>query len=344
MTTQFLKTKTTGVLRIIQLDRPKALNALGLELMIELRNELTNAFADESIKTIWLESTQSKAFCAGGDVKALAIELDTVELGIEKTALGRKYFELEYGLDLLIEQSPKPIVVFAEGITFGGGWGLFAGGNVRLCTDSATFAMPENQIGFYPDVGAAFFLQRPDWKQGTFLGLGGFPITANEALALDYVDDVISVDYAEVLKAQLSEGIDAVELDIQTSNTQLADIRLQWRNALKLLPEDASLSDWVTIIEDHADEFECFQRAKQNWMTGSAWSLAVTWHYFRRMRDADRAAVLAQDLNIGANFCAEPEFYEGVHAKLIDKQRAPQWQYPHVESVPIDDIIRVLES
>jgi enoyl-CoA hydratase/carnithine racemase len=221
---------------------------------------------------------------------------------------------------------------------------LFAGADLKLCTASASFAMPENQIGFYPDVGAAYFLQKPNWKQGTFLGLAGFPITAQEALALSYVDDVITSDYADVLKTQLARGIDAVELDIQSAGKDIAAIRAEWKEALNLLPDNASLSDWVSLIEEHSDDFACFRRAKQSWMTASAWSLAVTWHFFAQMRDADRAEVLARDTIVGANFCANSEFFEGVHAKLIDKNRLPKWQYPHEESVPIEDIMAVLDQ
>lgn len=343
MTTQLI-TKTSGALRIIQLDRPKALNALGLSLLTELREALQEAFDDSAIRSVWLESTSDKAFCAGGDVKALALEIDKLDAPEDKAEIGRKYFELEYGIDLLIEQSPKPIVTYANGITFGGGWGLFAGGNLRLCSETASFSMPENQIGFYPDVGAAAFLQRNDWKAGTFVGLSGIVLTAKEMLALDYVDDIVPPDYAEVLKSQLANGLDIVDLDIEYDNAEIGPIVEDWQAALKRLPDDASLNDWINVVKKHVPEYACFGRAAHNWETASSLSLAFTWQYFRRTRHLDRARVLEMDTHVGASFCNVPDFYEGVHAKLIDKNRAPNWVYPHVESVPLDTVLHILES
>ncbi|MDX1344240.1 MAG: enoyl-CoA hydratase/isomerase family protein, partial [Reinekea sp.] len=173
MTTQTIKTSHTDSLLIIQLDRPAALNALNLDMLKQLKTILVDAFADDQVNSIWLESSTEKAFCAGGDVKALVQDIDQHALAIERSAIGKTYFSLEYGIDLLIEQSPKPIVAYAQGITFGGGWGLFAGANLRLAGPGARFSMPEIQIGFYPDVGAANFLQKTDWKIGTFVGLSG---------------------------------------------------------------------------------------------------------------------------------------------------------------------------
>jgi enoyl-CoA hydratase len=336
-----IKIKKTSSLTIIQLDRPKALNALGLTLLTELKSALIDAFADPEVKTIWLESTQEKAFCAGGDVKSLALEVDKVSLPLEKSAVGRKYFALEYAVDLLIEESVKPIVMYSEGITFGGGWGLFAGGNLKLCSANARFCMPENQIGFFPDVGATSFLQHNHWKTGTFLGLSGIPITAVEAMALDYVDDIIERDHATLLQQQLARGIEITELDIQSDNTEIKGIFDLWQEAIALLPDDGALTDWMSIIEQSS--FEPFARAKHAWQTASSWSVAFTWNYFRKMRQTARAKALKEETDIGAYFCAHPEFYEGVHAKLIEKTGSPKWLYPHVESVPLNEILKAID-
>ncbi len=342
MTTQTIKTSHTGSLLIIQLDRPAALNALNLDMLKQLKTILVDAFADDQVNSIWLESSTEKAFCAGGDVKALVQDIDQHALAIERSAIGKTYFSLEYGIDLLIEQSPKPIVVYAQGITFGGGWGLFAGANLRLAGPGARFSMPEIQIGFYPDVGAANFLQKTDWKIGTFVGLSGVVLSAKEAMALDYVDSLVTTDYADTLKQQLAEGIDVIELDIDSAEPGIDDIHDHWHEAMALLPDDAALNDWINIAEQHP-EFEPFMRAEQNWQTGSPWSVAFTWHYFQRLRHASRAKALELDTKVGAFFCTHDDFYEGVHAKLIDKNRSPNWLYPHVESVPLDDILKAID-
>jgi enoyl-CoA hydratase/carnithine racemase len=339
--TQQIKTTKVGSLFTIQLNRPSALNALGVDMLNELRVSLLDAFADSDIKTIWLESSFDKAFSAGGDVKALAIELDSVSLEIEKSAIAQKYFELEYGIDLLIENSPKPIVAFAQGIVFGGGWGLYAGANLRLCDASASFCMPENQIGFFPDVGAAEFLQKNNWRQGTFIAVSGIRLTALDAMALDYVDDIVPEDYAEILKIQLADGLHMSELDIESVPTKINPIVNEWQAAIASLPEEGTLGDWINIIEQGAS-FQPFADASKNWLTASSWSLAFTWEYFRVHRDSNRQRVLESDTRVGARLCSHPEFYEGVHAKLIEKTGTPKWLYSHVESVPVTEINKII--
>jgi enoyl-CoA hydratase/carnithine racemase len=339
--TQHIKTTKVGSLFTIQLNRPEALNALGFEMLTELKGTLLDAFADSDSKTIWLESSIKKAFCAGGDVKALAMEIDSVALDIEKSAIGQRYFELEYGIDLLIENSPKPIVAYAQGMTFGGGWGLYAGANLRLCSPKASFCMPENQIGFFPDVGAASFLQKNNWKLGTFVAISGLRLSALDAMALDYVDDIIPEDYAQTLKIQLADGLHISELDIESEPTMLDPIVNDWQDAIASLPETGTLGDWINVVEQNVS-FKPFADAKHNWLTASSWSLAFTWEYFRAHRDSNRQHVLENDTRVGARLCSHPEFYEGVHAKLIEKTGTPKWLYSHVESVPIAEINRII--
>ena len=343
MTDQLLSTHKTGALWQIRLDRPKALNALNLDLLKQLDAALAAGFADPEVKTIWLDSQAARAFCAGGDVKALALALIDEPTDDAKRQLATEYFELEYTIDLLIEQSPKPIVVFAEGITFGGGWGLFAGANLKLCSDSATFAMPEIQIGLYPDVGAAHFLQQGDWRLGTFLAISGITLSAAEALALGFVDGLITHDYAQSLQRQLSAGLAPSELDILSVDPRIEPLYQQWHSALQLLPKTGTLSDWLVIAEQNS-QLEPFARAIDSWATGSAWSIALTWQHFSRQRGKTRAEVLVQELVTGANACAYPEFVLGVQAKLIDKLPRADWAYDRVESVPIDELNAVLAT
>jgi len=340
---QQVKINKVGSLFAIQLDRPAVLNALSFEMLLELKTHLIHAFTDVDVKTIWLESTQQKAFCVGGDVKALALEIDSFALDIEKSTLGLKYFELEYGVDLLIENSPKPIVAFSQGMTFGGGWGLFAGANLRLCDANASFSMPENQIGFFPDVGAAAFLQKNQRKLGAFLGISGIRLSAYDAIALGFVDKIISSNYAQILKSQLSKGLNVSELDIECELENIDGIYAQWQEGIALLPEDSALIDWLSIVERNVN-FEPFVKAKKCWLTASPWSIAFTWEYFRMHRDSSRQQVLEKDSQVGAYFCTHPEFYEGVHTKLIHKTGTPKWMYSHVESVPMDAINKAIAN
>lgn len=340
MQNPMILTKQIGSLYIIRLNRPDALNALSHDMLIDLKAGLEFAFQSPEIDHIWLESSSEHAFCSGGDVKHLVNEL-RVAPDQMKHFIAKEYFDLEYQVDLMIEESPKPIVAFCSGLCLGGGWGLFAGANLRLCTPQASFAMPEISIGFYPDVGAGHFLQVENWKIGTFIGISGVSLSADEALALNYVDGVIVADYASTLKHQLSEGIDVTELNIDTLSVN-SEVLDAWNTAVDLLPDEGLLNDWISVAEA-SENLPPFMEARKNWEQCSAWSVAVTWELFKKCRSMSRKEVLSLDSVAAANFAQAPDFIEGITARLIDKHRSPNWKYPHVESVPLMKIMKGFE-
>jgi len=331
-----LHSEQQGSLRVVSLHRPQALNALNLNLIQALDEALTDAFADDTVATIWLQSTDAKAFCAGGDVKALYQTVVNQEADVQR-AEAMRYFSAEYQLDAKIEHSPKPIVVWGRGLVMGGGWGLFSGGNLTLVDASARFAMPELQIGLFPDVGAAHFLQKPDWRAGTVIGCSGIHLTSDDVVALGYADACIGEAEANDLKDWLATGGELAAWQVPALTPTISQHRDSWQSALDALPAP-SLSDWMAYL--HASDFEPFRQASRQWQTGSSLSVALTWHHFRRLRGASRVDVLNQDLMVGAHAAAEREFLEGVRALLIDKDKTPAWLYPSVISVPINLIDR----
>lgn len=332
-----LQTEQEGALRVISLHRPQALNALDLSLIEALDAALTDAFADETVSSIWLQSSQARAFCAGGDVKALYQASVNQPADVQRAEAVR-YFAAEYQLDAKIEHSPKPIVIWGRGLVMGGGWGLFAGGDLKLVDAEARFAMPELQIGLFPDVGAAHFLQKPDWRAGTLIGCSGIHLTASDVVALGYADLCVDESRAVDLKHWLASGNTLADLPTDDAEDEtVRQSREGWQAALDTLPEP-SLSDWMAQVS--RSEFEPFKQAARQWQSGSALSVALTWHHFRRLRGASRVEVLNQDLMVGAHAVAEREFLEGVRALLVDKDKSPAWLYPSVISVPINLIDR----
>ncbi|WP_028669566.1 enoyl-CoA hydratase/isomerase family protein [Saccharospirillum impatiens] len=331
-----LQTEQLGALRVICLHRPKALNALDLGLIEALDTALTDAFADESVSSIWLQSTQARAFCAGGDVKALYQAAVDQPADVQR-AEAIRYFSAEYQLDAKIEHSPKPIVMWGRGVVMGGGWGLFAGGDLKLIDADARFAMPELQIGLFPDVGAAHFLQQPDWRAGTLIGCSGIHLTAKDVLALGYADACLDENGARQLKDWLAAGGAPSDWVIPALSDEVAERRDDWYSALDALPAP-NLSDWMAHID--VSTFEPFRQAKQQWQSGSSLSVALTWHHFRRLRRASRVEALNEDLMVGAHAVAEREFLEGVRALLVDKDKSPAWLYPGIISVPMSLIDR----
>lgn len=325
-----------GALRLLRMNRPTALNALNLELIEALTEALRAALADEQVQTVWLESTSERAFCAGGDVKALVGALNGRSAAEQRQA-GHRYFLAEYRLDALIANAGKPIVAWGQGLVMGGGWGLFAGADVRLVTEHSRFAMPELQIGLFPDVGAAYFLQQPDWRVGTFLGISGVHLSGRDTVALGYADAMVSPEDADRLKHWLVEGRALGEWTLPDPDKEAQSIRAAWQDAMDQLPEP-NLSDWMAAIEQQ--DFEPFKAARLQWQSGSALSMALTWHHFKKLRHASRVEVLEKDLIVGSHACSEQEFMEGVRALLIDKDKSPQWLYPSVASVPFTMIER----
>ncbi|WP_108124515.1 enoyl-CoA hydratase/isomerase family protein [Saccharospirillum mangrovi] len=334
--TDLVQVQRRQALTILRLNRPLALNALNLELIEVLTKALQQAFDDPEVRSIWLESAVEKAFCAGGDVKALVSALAHLNAE-EQRRLGHRYFAAEYRLDAMIEHSPKPIVALGRGLVMGGGWGLFAGANVRLVDASSRFSMPELQIGLFPDVGAGHFLQKHHWRAGTLIGISGIHLTHDDVLALDYAHAQVGAEDVALLQAELASGKLPAELTLSPADARILEHRDAWLSALESLGEPV-LSDWIAQVQ--ASDFEPFKAAAVQWQTASSLSIAHTWHHFKRLREASRLTALQTDLVVASNLCSEPEFTEGVRALLIDKDKQPKWLYPAVENVPFNLIER----
>ena len=120
------------------------------------------------VNAVIMKGAGEKALCAGGDVAVLA---EWNQQGAEGRQKSKDYFALEYKLDHLIATYSKPYLSFMDGITMGGGVGLSVHAPFRIATERTRFAMPETRIGFFPDVGASFFLPRMDGQLGKYLAL-----------------------------------------------------------------------------------------------------------------------------------------------------------------------------
>src|SRR4051794_1952397 len=172
-----LVTKRDGRIGRIRLNRPKALNALDLD-MIRGCTRILHAWADDPhVHAVVIEGTGERAFCAGGDIRALR----DAQLSGDRAAADA-FFTEEYALNLAIATYPKPYVALIDGICMGGGIGLSVHAPYRVATEHAGFAMPETAIGFFPDIGATFLLPRLPGQLGTYLGLTGVRMQGADAV------------------------------------------------------------------------------------------------------------------------------------------------------------------
>jgi enoyl-CoA hydratase/carnithine racemase len=304
-----------GALGIITLNRPDALNATHYEMVKAIHGVLTSFSDNDTIKHIAIMSSQTRAFCAGGDVKSVyraMIAHDFVAC--------ENYFRAEYQLINRLATYSKPIYSFVDGICFGGGLGLSMHGAACIAGENALFSMPETMIGFFPDVGAGYFLNKlKSQAMGMYLGLTGAKFNRNFAFQEGLVTHAIDVSGWDALLAQLADGIlldDCVyesasipdmsmDDDIRSSAVQTAFGQEQLADILKLAPAHV-LSDL---------------RGK------SPFSIAVTHEFMKRSRGLPLKEILFIEFSLTMNFVKHGEFKEGVRARLIDKDNAPKWAY-----------------
>ena len=166
----------------IQLNSPKTLNALSLEMITCIYSKLLSWQNDQNIVAVFIEGAGDKAFCAGGDVVSLYHDLAYDSPDEQNTNSAQNYFTQEYQLDFLIQQYKKPIITWGNGIVMGGGVGLMVGASHRIVTENTKLAMPEVTIGLFPDVCGSYFLNKMPNNLGLFVGLTGAMLNAEDAI------------------------------------------------------------------------------------------------------------------------------------------------------------------
>ena len=215
--------KADGVLGVAVMDRPKALNALDHGMIRELLRIIEAVEIDPVVKGLWIESSAEKAFCAGGDVRDVT---DNGQAGGLTDLTGSAdYLADEYLLDVWLRRSTKPIFAWGDGYIMGGGMGIFQGADVRFVTEHSNLAMPEVRIGFVPDCGGSWFLNRVPNGLGICLAMSGTTVGAEDGCWLNLADWLLP-------RTEKTEVFDAVlELDYSSKEAALSDIGTVLHNA-----------------------------------------------------------------------------------------------------------------
>lgn len=186
-----------GCAGVITLNRPKLLNALSLNMIRQIYPQLKKWERDPDTFLIIIKGAGGKAFCAGGDVKALS------EAKKAGQTLSQDLFREEYILNNAIASCQKPYVALIDGITMGGGVGLSVHGQFRVATERSLFAMPETGIGLFPDVGGGYFLPRLQGKLGYFLALTGFRLKGRDVHRAGIATHFVDSEKLHVLEEEL---------------------------------------------------------------------------------------------------------------------------------------------
>ena len=308
----------------IVLNRPQALNALDLAMIRACTRALTEWRDDPHVHGVVIEGAGDRAFCAGGDVRALRqYELDGEHHNAET------FFREEYELNLMIATYPKPYVALIDGICMGGGIGLSVHAPYRVATEHAAFAMPETAIGFFPDIGATFFLPRLPGEIGTYLGLTGLRMQGADAVHAGLATHFTPRAELPALSHALAEygpaalGCHAAPLPAFSLASQRAAID-------RCFGAD-SMREIVQRLEASGDEWAARTLAALRAVSPSA--LCWTLEALRRGANLTLPQCQSAELALTRTTMRHPDFAEGVRAMVVDKDRKPRWQPARIEEV-----------
>ena len=293
----------------IRLNRPRQINALTVAMMHTLARVLDDFAADPRVSSVELTGAGERGLCAGADVRSL-----------RERALGggdvRDFFEVEYGVDLRIAALGKPYRAVMTGITMGGGLGLSAHGSERVVDGTSRLAMPETQIGLFPDVFLTPLLARMPGEVGTHLALTGAVVTGADAIRLGLAD--------------VAAG------PLPAPDPVLAGA---WIGECYAGDDPAAI---VQRLEQHPDR-DARQTAAEL-RRRSPLSVAVSLEALRRAASVTSLpALLPQELALAVRLASGPDFAEGVRAQLVDRDRNPRWAHTRIEDVPRDEVLSYFE-
>lgn len=319
---------------VASLNNPRALNALTLEMVRQLDQQLIAWQDDPSIACILLRGEGERAFCAGGDVRALRQGL-LAEPNIQPNPYACRYLSEEYRLNYRIHQYPKPLLVWGQGIVMGGGMGLLAGASQRILTPGSRVAMPEVSIGLFPDVGGSWFLNRIPDGIGRFLALTGAVLNATDAVYCGLADHILPDDSLDALLHQLQQlpWSGEAQQDQARINDCLQSMCCP-AGTSQLQPQLPMIQQWLQLADPavmrlavQADTVTdpWLHRAWQTLRKGCPASAVLSWVLLQRCQTCSLADCLRTELTLAVNFCASGDLIEGVRAQLIDKDNQPVW-------------------
>lgn len=350
-------TNNYGV-RSIELNRPKKLNSLNGSMARKIIPRLQE-WANSELAGVVVIKGSGRAFCAGGDVAALAAWNKQGPKGQQKST---DYFGLEYKLDHLIATYTKPYVAFMDGITMGGGVGLSIHAPFRIATENTIFAMPETTIGFFPDVGASFFLPRMEGALGTYLALTSEQLKGVDAFYHGIATHYIHSSTLQQLEARLAElqfpdymtprqrfGI--INTTIEEFSTGLPAERPHISGELRRTIDSVfhvdqpSIKDIMASLEkvkkEHTDaDIQTWaDKTIQTIHSRSPISVAVALQQMRVGRQWSIAQTFQREYSIASKFMAHPDFVEGVTARLVErKKERPNWKPNTLDDVNNQDV------
>jgi enoyl-CoA hydratase len=321
-----------GAAGIIRLNRPKAINAVTLEMFREVDKALDAFEADSAVGVILLEGAGERGLCAGGDIRAL------YESSQVKGDLGKILWREEYILNARIAKFPKPYVSFMDGIVMGGGVGLSAHSSHRVVTERTKLAMPEVGLGFFPDVGGTWLLSRSPGETGTYFGLTGQTMNGPDAVYAGFADAVVPSGKLAVLRQALTKlGPGATSAEVES----LIDGFATGETSGPVAAIEPQIDRWFAhdrmqdiVAALRADSSELAQSTLKTLNEKSPRGMVVALKLLRLARESSSLEqCLVREYRAALEVFASDDFREGVRAAVIDKDRNPRWSPARIEDV-----------
>lgn len=333
---EFVTTEVRGGIGYLTLNRPQALNALSFE-MIQAITATLQAWADApEVVAVVVAGAGGKAFCAGGDIRFFHKAAHAGDPLLDQ------FFVEEYALNHLIHRYTKPYIALMDGVVMGGGMGISQGARLRLVTDRTKMAMPETNIGLFPDVGGGWFLARTPGRIGEYLGLTGALIHADDALYAGLADSYLPGNAL----AELVDGLRAASFDngdavLAFIATHTAPHRAACDPAgSQLAARQAEIDAWfglsdvpaiLAAVSDAAGDWPAQTAAMLR--SRSPLMLCVSLEQIRRARTMSLADELRMELDMMHDVFRSGDGVEGIRALAVDKDHQPKWNPARLDEV-----------
>jgi enoyl-CoA hydratase len=321
-----------GSAGIVRLNRPKAINAMTLEMSEGIDRALDQFESDPAVSVVLLEGAGERGLCAGGDIRGL---YESSRAGGD---LGKRFWRQEYVMNARIAKYPKPYVAFMDGLVMGGGVGLSAHSRHRVVTERTKLAMPEVGLGFFPDVGGTWLLSRRPGEIGSYFGLTGQTMNGPDAIHARFADAVVPSAKLPALREVLTKvrpGTLSIEVEA------LIDGFATGETSGPVAAMQPTIDRWFAHdrMEDIVasltrDGSELAQATLKTLLEKSPRGMVVTLKLLRLGRTSSSLeACLVREYRAALEVFRSDDFREGVRAAVIDKDRNPTWSPPKIEDV-----------
>ena len=328
--------KTSNSVVKVTLSRPQVLNALNIDMIRAMATNISIWKNSSDVSAVVIEGEGDKAFCAGGDVVGIYHARES------NPRLGEDFFKEEYILNTEIKNFSKPWIALLDGVSMGGGLGLAVHGSHRIVTEKVIAGMPETSIGLFPDVGGGYFLSRLKGQVGLFIALTCYRLNAEDCIysgiATNYVKHS---DISTIVK-----NINKIGKNI--NHGYISEILLPYEIPVKNAPLSKIMDkiNWHFKHDNIGLIFASLKATGEEWEENilkilsekSPTSLAITIKQIRDSKNMSFTDCMIMEYRMSQACMKGHDFYEGVRANLVDKDRNPKWFPESINKVNISII------